>query len=457
MKELATTRQPTADFLTDPRWELAQRVANASNFRNCPKLRAFFLYICENALLGRLENVREQPIGTRVFGRAPDYNLNEDNIVRVEARELRKRLETYFAGEGHNEPLIVEVPKGGYVPVFKLREQPPDAAEPAARALVAAVLPAEPKPRATNWWMRLLLGSLAVLIAAVLWLGLENWRLLQRFEPQVTARSAAAVEDYSFYGELLGKLGATPNRETLLVLSNPKVVLYYGAPSNQPIPTMPGHTIPAPKELKSTFDDALNNMDQNQPFQFLHATREDYTGMGEAVTAFHVGRLMQSLQRPVRLTQGRFLNWDHVQKGDLILLGGPQINDWAYHNIFKSNFNFEDRGIENVKPLSSEQKQYMPHAGPGSSVTDYGVIRMATSPYGFNMLLMAGCSSAGSAGVGEFFSNPEKMKSVYNRIRAATPGKAFPTNWEVLVQVNVRDALPVETAAIALRPEPAAQ
>jgi hypothetical protein len=304
--------------------------------------------------------------------------------------------------------------------------------------------------------MPVLLGSLAVMIAAVLWLGLENWRLLQRFEPQVSARPAAAAEDYSFYGELLGKLGATPNRETLLVLTNPKVVLYYGAPSNQPIPTMPGHTIPAPKELKGTFDDALNNMDQNQPFQFLRATREDYTGMGEAVAAFNVGRLMQSLQRPVRLTQGRFLNWDHVQKGDLILLGGPKINDWTYHNIFKSNFNFEDRGIENVKPLSGEQKQYVPHAGPGSSVTDYGVIQMATSPYGFNMLLMAGCSSAGSAGVGEFFSNPEKMKSVYNRIRAVAPGKTFPTNWEVLVQVNVRDALPVETAAIALRPEPAA-
>jgi hypothetical protein len=456
MKELATTRL-TADFLADPRWELAQRVANASNFRNCPKLRAFFLYICENALLGRLENVREQPIGTRVFGRAPDYNLNEDNIVRVEARELRKRLETYFAGEGRNEPLIVEVPKGGYVAVFKLREQPLVVAGPAAPVPAGAVLSTDAKPRALGWLMRVLLGSLAVLIAALLWLGLENWRLLRRFEPQVSARPAAAAEDYSIYGELMGNLGATPNRETLLVLTNPKVVLYYGAPSNQPIPTMPGHTIPAPKELQGTFDDALNNMDQNQPFQFLRATREDYTGMGEAVAAFNVGRLMQTLQRPVRLTQGRFLNWDHVQKGDLILLGGPKINDWTYHNIFKSNFNFEDRGIENVKPLSGEQKQYIPHAGPGSSVTDYGVIQMATSPYGFNMLLMAGCSSAGSAGVGEFFSNPEKMKSVYNRIRAVARGKAFPTNWEVLVQVNVRDALPVETAAIALRPEPTAQ
>ena len=452
MKEVATT-QLTDNFLADPRWEVAQRVANASNFRNCPKLRAFFLYICENALLGRLENVREQPIGTRVFGRAPDYNLNEDNIVRVEARELRKRLEVYFSGEGRGEPLTIEVPKGGYVPVFKPREPAPsDVVEPAAQTPAAAVPATEPKPSAPAWRMPALLASLAVLIATVLLLGVQNWRLLQRFEPQTTTRTIAVAEDYSFYGELLGKLGATPNRETLLVLTNPKVVLYYGAPSNQPIATMPGHTIPAPKELKGAFDDALNNMDQNQPFHFLRATREDYTGMGEAVTAFNVGRLMQTLQRPVRLTQGRFLNWDHVQKGDLILLGGPKINDWTYQNIFKSNFNFEDRGIENVKPLPGEQKQYSPHAGPGSSVTDYGVIRMATSPFGFNMLLMAGCSSAGSAGVGEFFSNIEKMKSVYNRIRAVSPGKAFPLNWEVLVQVNVRDALPVETSAIAIRP-----
>ena len=67
------------------------------------------------------------------------------------------------------------------------------------------------------------------------------------------------------------------------------------------------------------------------------------------------------------------------------------------------------------------------------------------------MLLMAGCSSAGSAGVGEFFSNPEKMKSVYNQLAPWRPAKPFPRIGK-LVQVNVRDALPVETAAIALRP-----
>jgi len=446
MKEVAPA-PVTATSIADPRWELAQRVADSSNFRNCPKLRAFFLYICENTLLGRIENVREQHIGTRVFGRARDYNLNEDNIVRVEARELRKRLESYFSGDGRNEPLTIEVPKGGYVPVFKPREQAfADVAQP------AVVVPAEPKPPAPARQRPMLAAVFVILSAAVVWLGVENWRLRSRLDPQPGVRASGSAEDYSFYGELLGKLGATPNRETLLVLSNPKVVLYYGSASNRPNPAVPpGHTIPAPKELQSSFDEALNNMDRNQPFHFLRSTREDYTGMGEAVTAYYVGRLMQSLQRPVRLTQGRFLSWDHVQKGDLILLGGPQINDWTYQNIVKSNFNFSGDGIENVKPLPGEQKQYLPHANPGD-VTDYGVIRMAASPYGFNMLLMAGCSSAGTAGVGEFFSSPEKMRAVHSRIRAAAPGQPFPANWEVLIRVNVRDALPVETSAIALRP-----
>ena len=445
MKEVASTPL-TSYSLADPRWELALRVADASNFRNCPKLRAFLLYICENAILGRLENVREQPIGTRVFGRPADYNLNEDNIVRVEARELRKRLASYFAGEGRHELLLIEVPKGGYVPVFKPREAAfVETAEPVLFPQ-AEVRPRPPERRKVSMAVGLvLLSTIAV------WLGVENWRVRYRAQSLAGARSAAVADDYSFYGELLGKLGATPGRETLLVLSNPKVVLYYGAGSNHPNPTLPGHTVEAPRELRGIFDDALNNIDRHQPFHFLRSTREDYTGMGEAIAGFYVGRLMQALQRPVRLTQGRFLSWDHVQQGDLILLGGPQINDWTYQNIVKSNFNFNDSGIENLKPLTGEQKQYVPHV-TAASVTDYGVIRMAASQYGFNMLLLAGCSSTGTAGVGEFFSSPEKMKAVYNRLRAIAPGNPIPANWEVLVQVNVRDGLPVETSAIALRP-----
>src|SRR5208282_138508 len=65
----------------------------------------------------------EQYIGCAVFGRRADYNPGDDNIVRAEARELRKRLEQYFAGEGKEESLEIRIPKGSYVPVFEARNQ----------------------------------------------------------------------------------------------------------------------------------------------------------------------------------------------------------------------------------------------------------------------------------------------------------------------------------------------
>jgi hypothetical protein len=217
-----------------------------------------------------------------------------------------------------------------------------------------------------------------------------------------------------------------------------------------------GPTIPAPHELKKTFGDALNNIDRDTPFQFLHSTREDYTGMGEAMAAFHLGRLLHATHRPVRLMQGRFLTWDQVQKQNLVLLGSPLINDWTYRNVAISNFNLSGDGIRNVKPLAGEQALYPTRreSGPeaGSAMTDYGIIKMLISPHGYNMLLLAGSTSAGTAGVGEFFTNPAKMRAAYDRIRAAVPGKAFPPAWEVLVKVEVRDGLPVDCSAIAYRP-----
>jgi hypothetical protein len=77
-------------------------------------------------------NLKEQPIGRRVCGRAPDYSSGEDNIVPVEVRHLRMRLE-YFAGERKSEPVVIVIRKGGYVPEFEPREVLPAVAPPRRR------------------------------------------------------------------------------------------------------------------------------------------------------------------------------------------------------------------------------------------------------------------------------------------------------------------------------------
>ena len=130
MNTSVAPRTPAADA----RWELARTVAASTSFHRSPRLRELLLYICERTVQNRQAELREQQIGCAVFGRKPDYNPGEDNIVRVEIRQLRKRLEEYFATEGKDEPFVIVIPKGAYIPMFD-----PRACEPVAAQAVPAV------------------------------------------------------------------------------------------------------------------------------------------------------------------------------------------------------------------------------------------------------------------------------------------------------------------------------
>jgi hypothetical protein len=424
--------------------EVAQRAADSAGFRNCPKLRAFLLYVCENTLCGKQDNVREQVIGAEVFGRPPDYNVREDNIVRVEARELRKRLESYFAAEGRQEPFVIEIPKGGYIPVFRPVEPVPEA-QTAAMAAAAR----------QRMLVPLLAAVLLVALTAVAWLSIDNSRL-RAYPPHPSgARASVAAADYACYRDILGPLGDAGQRETLLVLSNPRVVLYTGVDSRLPESQPTAPVIAAPKELDVPLSGMLNNLDRDLPYHYLVPSPTEYTGMGEAVSAFHLARLMQYLRSPLRLTQGRFLNWDHVQKQSLIVLGGPQINDWTFRYTQNTGFRLENGRVVNTKPLAGEPPEWVRSGNPklpSADGTDYAIIKMLNPPYDVRMLLLAGSSSAATAGAGEFFTTPAKMRAVHDRLRANAPDGVFPSSWEIVLRVEVRDGFPAETAAIAYRP-----
>src|SRR5882762_632169 len=104
-------------------WErLLSRVVESTPFRRSTRLRDFLIYVGNEVILHGAEDLPEQQIGTAVFGRSPSYDTSQDNIVRVNAMELRKRIDLYFTNEGQNEPLIFEIPRGSYVPVFRPRQ-----------------------------------------------------------------------------------------------------------------------------------------------------------------------------------------------------------------------------------------------------------------------------------------------------------------------------------------------
>ena len=107
----------------DERWALVQRVASSRHLAKAPQLREILLYVSHRVLADHAATISEQEIGCKVLGRRPDFSPNEDNIVRVQIRHLRKKLEDYFGMEGAAEPFILTIPKGSYVPHFEPRPE----------------------------------------------------------------------------------------------------------------------------------------------------------------------------------------------------------------------------------------------------------------------------------------------------------------------------------------------
>ena len=89
---------------------------------DCPRLMQFFRFVVASTLKGEAMHLKETIIGVAVFGRSPDYDPKADTIVRSQAWRLRSKLRKYYASEGANEAIIIDVPVGHYVPTFRLRD-----------------------------------------------------------------------------------------------------------------------------------------------------------------------------------------------------------------------------------------------------------------------------------------------------------------------------------------------
>src|ERR1700722_7265456 len=96
---------------------LLQRILASPPFLNARRASQFLRFVVEGTLAGE-DGFKEYLIGVEVFDRPQDYDPKDDPVVRIEAGRLRKKLAEYYAGPGANDTLIIELPKGGYVPVF---------------------------------------------------------------------------------------------------------------------------------------------------------------------------------------------------------------------------------------------------------------------------------------------------------------------------------------------------
>jgi len=96
-----------------------QLILRSSSFQGSRRCKQFLEYACEKALEGDTGALKERAIAVQVFGRRPETTLGDDTIVRVGAREVRKRLaQFYVSPEGLSAPVHINLPPGSYVPEF---------------------------------------------------------------------------------------------------------------------------------------------------------------------------------------------------------------------------------------------------------------------------------------------------------------------------------------------------
>ncbi len=116
-------------------------------FARSERLCRFLRFCVEQTLEEKGDQLKEQLVGVEVFDRKGDYDPRTDPIVRVEAMRLRSKLKAYYTSAGRPDCVLIELPKGAYVPSFRMRNvsQPvrpqPPASNVAAEERSIAVLP----------------------------------------------------------------------------------------------------------------------------------------------------------------------------------------------------------------------------------------------------------------------------------------------------------------------------
>ncbi len=401
----APARRPPGD----ERLELLHRVGASAGFQKSNRLRELLLFLGEHALAAPDTPIREQDIGVEVFGRPPGYDTSQDTLVRVQASQLRKKLQQYFAEEGKEEPMIIELPKGGYILVFKPRES------------VAAPKPpvAPPAPRLRAWRPWAAAALLALLSGILLF---ENARLRGRAQFGMGPAPTAT----RFWQEVLGN-----GMHNYLVLSDANLVVFEDAI---------GRHVSIYDYQNKMFESLANTYIQDPARRalMLNLVGRVYTGQSDALVARKLSLICAGADLRLDVINAREISASQVAAHNTILLGSRRANPWV--NLFEEKLNYR-AGFEesprlayftNMAPRPGEEPEYRGRFGA------LGYCRVAFLPNAKgsgNVMLITGTDVSSTDAGGEFVTG-ENWLRVLRRALNLRENEPFP-HFEALLRGQV--------------------
>src|SRR5580693_4026368 len=100
--------------------EQVNRILASDTLRASEVLRRLLRFLADKTFSGEADQLKEYSVGLDALGKPPTYDPRQDSVVRLQASRLRQKLDEYYRGEGGNDPLTIELPKGR----FKISWQP---------------------------------------------------------------------------------------------------------------------------------------------------------------------------------------------------------------------------------------------------------------------------------------------------------------------------------------------
>lgn len=433
---------------------LLDRLVRSPQFLRAPRLQELLVYIGKQSIVEGRRELHEQEIGCSVFGRRSDYDTSHDNIVRVNATEMRKRLENYFATDGSDEPWILEVPRGGYTPVFSRRislsattdvDRQSDHVSTVTTVVPELSIPSQVNPNSmrppecNRLSRRTLMGIIFALTGIVITACiLCSFLLLKNRTMRLQMHGWQATPTLrSFWGNFLGS-----DRDTDIILADTSFAL------EEDILKI---SIP----LSDYLNYAYKRLPQNISPDTRSALEATLSRNNGSISDFRAARrilMLDPLSASTRLRFARDYTPDFLKHNNVILIGSRKSNPWV--DLFQDQSEFVigydaalyQIGVKNLHPVSGEPQFYPEPQDPSTNV-GYGIIAFLPNiGQEGNALLIEGTDSQATEAAGEFVTNEESMSSLKRQMNVSK----FPY-FQVLLKTSRLSGTPFTAQILAVR------
>ena len=382
-------------------------VLNSPAFRQSNRSRQFLSFVVRHKLEGREDVLKERTIGAELFDRKADYSTGDDPIVRVQAGDVRKRLEHYYKEFGSESRFSIELPVGSYVPEFHFRTEGP-----------APVAAPEAAPKRRKYLLWLLPMVCAVLIAVPLVIRFTH----PNPKPTVLDEFWAPV--------------VSTSRPVLICL--PKLVLY-----------LPSYDLfrRYSKTHQGAFQTAIERFGQKLPLdpkeKIEWGDMKAYPDLGlvsgDVYAGFRISGLLNRINKENQLRIGNASSFEDLRSSPAVIVGAFS-NRWTLEMTSSLRFVFaEHDDVFWIEDRNSPDKRWLSQVGPGGQIVeDYGLVtRLLDSKTGQLVITVAGITAPGTDAAAQLISDPSYL---------ATALKSAPADWrkkniQFVVKTEVVDAI----------------